>query len=1040
MSSTQKQILEKYKETAKDADFELDDDTLDFSYSKFSQISAESINLGEFPFVTKIQTNVNEKRKLQDIKHQDEMRSNVNSVIASDIYPIAEHPNNDLHSETNENALVPLKSLGKSLDLLMIPKNRRNISVIKPESTPRHQQLRATSVKMSLTPAQRVDRPANVRLVNALENFQFGEMVGRGAFATVYKGVNLKTNQLVAIKQIILDKDHDVQELMGEIDLLKILKHPNIVKYHGFVKTSSSLNVFLEFCSGGSLRQLYKRNNSGVSESDTIRFVKLILNGLNYLHEQGVVHRDVKAANVLLTETGDIKLADFGVATKITNQHLSIVGTPNWMAPETILGGEGLCTASDIWSLGATIIELITMNPPYHDLNPMATLHAIGSDEHPPLPTNISILAKDFLLECFQKQPRLRKSAHSLLKHKWLHEYPGPKVKRSMASFAVVKSINSYSESLQDDWEKDFEEMTLSKDEKLQKFADTNEESFVDFNISGPASNVIVNKASKVFGNGDDDPFLDIEVENFDTNELAIQSKMEFLITKFSNRVDLCQSGNEEVLTSLIKVIGKIAHLVKKYPILHDVLIRDHGIVSIFELLENASDLPNISKLWYYSLVTLNYIFESNINQFENFCLIGGIPVITKFRNNRYDNHIKLEVVRFLRIFVKSTKALSMFISCGGLRVLAKFAEEDFDVNPQFPLLSIELIHVILTTDLSNSKSDLCRKLSHYGIIFWFIVLLHRLTKEDQYDLIIDKIILIAKYFGQLEVKVRINISSPDLFKLILKSYSRLSTENQLVILKFIRSMSFVLEILKHLQAADILEFIVSLIKVHVPSTEHYKEFINVLSPILYNYCYLNHSKESELVKLGAVPYLRDLSRINLPFKQFVLPILCELVYCDRYVHLRLVKHNILDVYLNLLLDPYWQANSLDSILNWYKQDGTLNLTTPKAVNCLTSGFMMNKVSSLELALDNYLKLITIHPLICKQFCKKDIVTNILDKLTMENAVVQLTLLKILKVLLGYMSNQDDIYKIVKHRLETIAPKKSVLVGELTSEILRIVV
>lgn len=88
----------------------------------------------------------------------------------------------------------------------------------------------------------------------------------------------------------------------------------------------------------------------------------------------------------MLTDKGDVKLADFGVATKVNSQHFTVVGTPNWMAPETVLGGEGICTASDIWSLGATIIELFTTNPPYHDLNPMATLHAIGTDEHPPLP------------------------------------------------------------------------------------------------------------------------------------------------------------------------------------------------------------------------------------------------------------------------------------------------------------------------------------------------------------------------------------------------------------------------------------------------------------------------------------------------------------------------------------------------------------------------------------------------------------------------------------------------------------------------------
>lgn len=1133
--SAKLKTLEKYQETSNerlegcdmDGDFEWDSSKeLDLSYSKFSHGPSDmknrdsSSNSNPNSNSSAGSSDRRVQNKLQDINLEDENRLNhrqpgvrgnnkENFIKSKNLESKQMYSIDERLGENNENSPffvppnIPYQDKGSDSlstpEKLILPKPRNNhskgsrdkkVTVLSPpQSTPRHQHKRNTSVKVSLTPAQRVEKKRGFRLKNALENFQFGEMVGRGAFATVYRGINLKTNQIVAIKQILLEKDQDVQALMGEIDLLKILKHPNIVKYHGFVKTSDSLNVFLEYCAGGSLRQLYKRLNSSIPEPQIIIFVKLILHGLNYLHEQGVVHRDVKAANVLITETGDVKLADFGVATKVSSQHQSIVGTPNWMAPETVLGGEGLCTASDIWSLGATIIELFTTNPPYHDLNPMATLHAIGTDDYPPLPKNTSTMARDFLLECFQKQPSLRTTAKLLLKHKWLNQNVTESSRKSSNQFSEnmrsIQNTNSpierksefpttnisankdinplryYSEVMDQNWENDFSSINIDKEPHMRSHGNDNEiimtlldrhsrlEKYKEANNSDEehpetteGDNYLMPKILQNQAEDDetDDPFLNIELDNFDTNELEIQSKMEFLITKFTNRVDLCGNGNEEVANSLIKIMGKICHLVKKYPILHDVLIRDHGILSIFELLENANELPNLSKLWYYSLSTLNYLFDSNLSQFENFCLLGGIPIVTQFRSNKYDNNIKQQVVRFIRLFLKSDKALSMFISCGGLRVLSKLAEEDFETNPQFPVTSIDCLYSILTKDLSSSKSDICRNLSHYGVIFWFIVLLNRLVKldDDQYSDTIDKVVQIIKFFGQSEVKVRINISSSDLFKLLLKIYPNLETNHKLTILKFIKSMSCILELLKHLQSAEILEFLVLLLKEHTPTNDdNYKDFINIICPVIYNYCYLNHTRETELVKLGALPYLKDLTKINLPFRQFILPIMCELVYCNKLVKNHLMKNNILEVYLNLLLDPYWQANALDSILNWIKQDHRNHiLNNSRTLDCLITGFTLNKVSNLESALDNYLKLVTANSEVCNTFINPTIIENIGLKLstTMRNSVIQLTLLRILKVLV--QQNTSVNLHPIKSILMTLESRKnSLLVDELANEI-----
>ena len=144
-----------------------------------------------------------------------------------------------------------------------------------------------------------------------------------------------------------------------------------------------------------------------------------MLEGLLYLHEQGVIHRDIKGSNILATKEGTIKLADFGVATRVGGLDKSVVGSPYWMAPE-VVEQSGATTASDVWSVGCTVIELLEGQPPYHQLDPMPALFRIVNDDCPPFPDSASPVVRDFLLQCFQKDSNLRISARKLLKHPWM--------------------------------------------------------------------------------------------------------------------------------------------------------------------------------------------------------------------------------------------------------------------------------------------------------------------------------------------------------------------------------------------------------------------------------------------------------------------------------------------------------------------------------------------------------------------------------------------------------------------------------------------
>ena len=254
-------------------------------------------------------------------------------------------------------------------------------------------------------------------------DFRLGSELGKGGFGTVYMGMHTESGEYVAVKQVYIShvpKD-ELDSIKMEIELLKRLRHENIVRYVDSVEQDGTLNIVLEFVENGSLASIVKK--FGVfKEKLCLRYLVQVLEGLAYLHDQGVIHRDIKGANILTTKTGVVKLADFGVAINLeetANEGECVVGTPYWMAPE-IIKMEGVTAKCDIWSVGCVVIELMTGKPPYFELAPMAALFRIVQDVGgPPLPNGISNVLRDFLGACFKGTAELRKSAVELLEHPW---------------------------------------------------------------------------------------------------------------------------------------------------------------------------------------------------------------------------------------------------------------------------------------------------------------------------------------------------------------------------------------------------------------------------------------------------------------------------------------------------------------------------------------------------------------------------------------------------------------------------------------------
>jgi len=327
-----------------------------------------------------------------------------------------------------------------------------------PRSTPAahaaHAHAKKGSAPSNVRAPSREDRShRNTQDGEGLQNYQLGDCLGKGAFASVYRALNWDTGETVAVKQIRTEHlgNTELKTIMLEIDLLKSLSHPNIVRYNGFVSTSESLYIILEYCENGSLHSICK-NFGKFPENLVALYMSQVLHGLLYLHEQGVIHRDIKGANILTTKEGLVKLADFGVATKQSGlDHVSVVGTPYWMAPE-VIELSGATTASDIWSVGCTVIELIEGKPPYHKLQPMQALFRIVNDDHPPIPGSASKYLNEFLMECFQKNPNLRIDAKRLLKHPWIlsAKRTVPKVQNKPTEYGhAVKMVEEWNELLQ---------------------------------------------------------------------------------------------------------------------------------------------------------------------------------------------------------------------------------------------------------------------------------------------------------------------------------------------------------------------------------------------------------------------------------------------------------------------------------------------------------------------------------------------------------------------------------------------------------------
>ncbi|XP_065528256.1 STE20-like serine/threonine-protein kinase isoform X2 [Lathamus discolor] len=351
---------------------------------------------------------------------------------------------------------------------------------------------------------------------------EFWEIIGElgdGAFGKVFKAQNKETKVLAAAKVIDTKSEEELEDYMVEIDILASCDHPNIVKLLDAFYYENNLWILIEFCAGGAVDAVMLELERPLTEPQIKVVCRQTLEALNYLHENKIIHRDLKAGNILFTLDGDIKLADFGVSAKNTRtiqRRDSFIGTPYWMAPEVVM-----CETSkdrpydykaDIWSLGITLIEMAQIEPPHHELNPMRVLLKIAKSDPPTLaqPSKWSSDFKDFLKKCLEKNVDARWSATQLLQHPFVTVTSNKPIRELIAE-AKAEVTEEVEDGKDEDEEEETENSLLPAEKRASSDLSiaSSEEDKLSQNASvleslseKTESNAIEDKASTIFPDG----------------------------------------------------------------------------------------------------------------------------------------------------------------------------------------------------------------------------------------------------------------------------------------------------------------------------------------------------------------------------------------------------------------------------------------------------------------------------------------------------------------------------------------------------------
>lgn len=285
---------------------------------------------------------------------------------------------------------------------------------------------------------------SSTNIVDPSKYFEILRPLGRGSYGSVYMATLRETGAVVAVKIIPLTDNDEIEGIQKEIAILRDCNHPNIVKYYGSCRAADALWIAMEYCAGGSVSDVMHAVGRPLEEEMIAYICGEALKGLTYLHSTGRVHRDIKCGNILLTEQGDVKLADFGVAAQLTStlsKRNTFIGTPHWMAPE-VIQSSNYDGKVDVWALGITAIEMAETYPPRWRVNPNRVIFMVVRDPAPHLckREQWTLSFQDFISQCLKKDPKSRPTTRLLQQHRFVSANLTDGMRKLLPAIQVAKA------------------------------------------------------------------------------------------------------------------------------------------------------------------------------------------------------------------------------------------------------------------------------------------------------------------------------------------------------------------------------------------------------------------------------------------------------------------------------------------------------------------------------------------------------------------------------------------------------------------------
>ncbi|KAL4452909.1 hypothetical protein ABPG74_002474 [Tetrahymena malaccensis] len=398
---------------------------------------------------------VKTKKMPEVVRFENELPENIQELISMLSYTVSKPENfaRVHHIEIDPSAPYGLKGLPPEWEERF---KVQGINTDEVKENPQNMISIINNYDQGIEAPKKIILPTNDEFLKIVENiglqeddpskfYNFGDKLGKGAMCQVFKATKRKTkNEEFAVRVMKLGDEGSMNKIKIEMAIMKICQHKNIVRYYETFKFMSCLFMVIEYMNGGSLTEIIYQNFKTIPEDIIAYILREIIQGLNFIHLQNQAHRDLKSDNILVNKNGEVKVADFGFATQLTQEkqrRKSVVGTPAWMAPELILKKE-YNEKVDVWSTGIIAIELALGEPPHLRMPPLKAMYTISSKAPPRLdPANYSQDFCNFVEQCLQKNPDERASFSTLLDHPFLKNVPADAASKFASMVQNKKNI-----------------------------------------------------------------------------------------------------------------------------------------------------------------------------------------------------------------------------------------------------------------------------------------------------------------------------------------------------------------------------------------------------------------------------------------------------------------------------------------------------------------------------------------------------------------------------------------------------------------------